>query len=304
MDGYTLFIKPTEECNLDCTYCDLESKKEQMSPELAKEICAFVKKSDEEFTRILFTGGEPLLNYEVIDIFAKEFPEIDIKMITNGTILNEEIKRVFTSNPNDFSIILSMDGPKKFQDKNRSDSFDDVMENYSFFKNYIKAVNIVVTPKSIFHLHEIVEFIEKNIHHEYDILIQNGIDWEGKIDIEKFKKYFRKKCLGYPQLRKMLYLSEQGLCECGDHLLINNKGDIYPCMNFNNEINYLGNIYDGIDRNKRRPYKYAREKEFNSNYICLLKNRDENGSIFNETEIHKFFLPVFLDLLKEVDERE
>jgi sulfatase maturation enzyme AslB (radical SAM superfamily) len=275
-----------------------------MEPSMAQDISDFIKESDEEFTRILFTGGEPLLNPEVIDIFAKNFPEVDIKIITNGTVLSERIKEIFEDNPNDFSIILSMDGPKEIQDEHRSNSFDELISNLDFFKKYIAKVNIVVTPESIFKLDKIIDFITNNVYYDYDILVQNGIDWEGKIDIEKFSSYFRNNCLGYTKLRNLLHLEKNGLCECGDHLMIDLNGDIYPCMNFNNKTNLLGNIYQGINKNKRRPYKFGREKDFGAEYVCLLKNRDENGSIFKGSKIHKFFLPILLDLVREVESDE
>jgi sulfatase maturation enzyme AslB (radical SAM superfamily) len=301
MDGYTLFIKPTKKCNLNCEYCDLNSEEKHMSKEKALEIIDFVKKSDEDFNRILFTGGEPLLNYEIISLFAKEFPLVDLKIITNGTILNEGIKKLFKDNKKRLDIILSMDGPKEIQDKNRTNSFDDIMDNLSFFRDYIGRVNVVVTPETIFKLDKIIDFIKEEVYHGYDILIANGVDWDKELDWDKFEKYFKENCLKYTTLKETLQVEKTGLCECGDHLLIDHNGDIYPCMNYNYPGNKLGDIYNGIDENKRRPLKLARDYDFSTNFVCLLKNREANGSVFKEEVVHPGFFIKYLDLLRLIE---
>lgn len=298
MDGYTLFIKPTKDCNLNCEYCDLKAEDTEMSVEMAKKIISFIKQSDEEFDRILFTGGEPLLNVDTIMEFANSFPDVDLKIITNGTILNEKVRKLFIENEDRLDIILSFDGPKEIQDNNRSNSFDTIMNNLDFFRKYIGRVNTVVTPTTIFRLHEIIDFIKENVYEGYDVLIANGFDWDEELNWDKFEKYFKENCLNYEVLKETLLVEETGLCECGDHLLIDEVGDIYPCMNYNYPENKLGSIYDGINENKRRPLKLARDKEFSSNFVCLLKNREVNGSVFKEEIVHPGFFDKYLDLLR------
>ena len=301
LDGYTLFIKPTKKCNLNCSYCDLKSEEKEMDKKTAQEICDFVKESNEDFNRILFTGGESLLNPKVIKVFADNFPEVDLKVISNGTTLTKEVQELFLENKDRISMILSFDGPKEIQDKNRSESFEKIMDNIYFFKHFISRVNTVVTPETIFRLDEIIDFITENIYDKYDILIANGFDWDKELDWDKFEEYFRENCMEYKTLKQILNIEKHGLCECGDHLLINEEGEIYPCMNYNYPGNKLGDIYEGINENRRRPYKIAREKEFSSNFVCLLKNREANGSIFKEEIVHPGFIEKYFDLVREID---
>jgi sulfatase maturation enzyme AslB (radical SAM superfamily) len=295
LDGYTLFIKPTKNCNLNCSYCDLPAEKIKMSSDMAQNISKFIKSSDENFDRILFTGGEPLLNPKIINIFAENFPEIKLKIITNGTVLNQKIQEIFLKNKDRISIILSFDGPKDIQDANRDNSFDKVMNNLWFFRHFITRVNTVVTPSTIFSLDRIIDFIKENIYPGYDILIANGIDWDEELDWDKFENYFRKKCMQYKNLKQILNIETKGFCECKNHLMINEKGDIYPCVNYDYPENRLGNIYDGIDENKRRPFNIA-----GVSFTCLLENREANGSIFKEKINRPNFIQKYFDLVREI----
>lgn len=110
----------TEACPLDCRYCDLKNDKEfGKSPTISKEklfemIEQFDKEDDEEqfITRLLFSGGEPLLYWSWIEeIINKYQHRFQYGFNTSGYLFTENILK-FLSNY-DIYINLSVDGNEK-----------------------------------------------------------------------------------------------------------------------------------------------------------------------------------------------
>lgn len=149
-----LIFNLTEICNLACTYCmvsggtyDSASEKKYMQTEDC--IGAFMdvlKNYEEGVSLICFFGGEPMLNFEVIESSVNEINALcqakgikkpDYSIITNGTIMNEKIIRFLDTN--NISISISIDGLKEFHDSarvyhNGKGSFDTIRENLQLIK--------------------------------------------------------------------------------------------------------------------------------------------------------------------------
>jgi uncharacterized protein len=118
-------------CNLSCVYCygvDGEyGLKGKMNLAVAKKSIDFLIKEseDQKYISITFFGGEPLLNFPLIQECVsysrieahKVKKEISFSITTNGTKFNKEINEYLNSN--NFSVIVSFDGDKETQDKNR-----------------------------------------------------------------------------------------------------------------------------------------------------------------------------------------
>ncbi len=125
----------THNCNLHCVYCFEKYKSNRPAKRmdvqtaieiLKKEIDLFeqTKQHGDRFA-IEFFGGEPLLNFKLIqEVYmwvkaqALSFP-IVFQITTNGTLLNEPIRRWLTLHKQDFRIILSVDGDEVMQTQNR-----------------------------------------------------------------------------------------------------------------------------------------------------------------------------------------
>lgn len=136
----------TEECDSRCRYCYEKSE------------CEFGKKLDEKFhfdfssplmsdlnvnvlkkfikkdksPRIIFYGGEPLLNKEKMIEIMKQLPDVKYFMQTNGKLLNKLPKEFMHK----FSrILISIDGDKERTDFNRGKgTYDLVMKNIELIR--------------------------------------------------------------------------------------------------------------------------------------------------------------------------
>jgi len=140
----------TYNCNLQCKYCVYngtylhERKKSDlnMNLEIAQKgldyIYHLIKDRQEKKLFITFYGGEPALNFRVVQKiveFARllfEDWKLSFSITTNGTRLNKKMIDFFIKN--DFSILFSLDGPLSIQDAKRQypdgkGSFSDAWRN-------------------------------------------------------------------------------------------------------------------------------------------------------------------------------
>ena len=171
----------TERCNLDCTYCFEKNKKDrEMSLETAVEAVERHLDSDTDeydHVQIDFTGGEPLMNFnlirEVVDyvVSRKWKKTFDFSIGTNGTLIDEEIRDWASKHPC-VAFGLSFDGIKEAQDINRSGSYDKVLKNIDFFKKRSEEAQVKMTigPESIdkvaegiMHIHELGMLVTANV---------------------------------------------------------------------------------------------------------------------------------------------
>lgn len=168
----SLTLALTEQCNMRCEYCaympkylNPKYKFKNMSRDIAiKAIDIFMKTSKQNPNpSIGFYGGEPLLQFDLIkncvnhckEKYPFSKPAFDIT--TNGLLLSQDrILRFLIEN--EFSVTVSLDGPKDVHNKFRKDikgkhSFKEVIKNLTklyhmsprYFKNKV-SFNSVITP--------------------------------------------------------------------------------------------------------------------------------------------------------------
>lgn len=89
-------LEITSKCNLHCAYCHNEkyinSNDDKSTDELIKLITNLKKSNN--INKVLLTGGEPLMNKDVIKL-VKTFTELGIKvdMVSNGILLTEKMMK-------------------------------------------------------------------------------------------------------------------------------------------------------------------------------------------------------------------
>lgn len=144
----------TQKCNLACTYCyggdsgRFFSNGEEMSIDTAKKAIDYLISNSEtrKTYHILFFGGEPLLNFDVLkeiveycDILNKVTGKMfSYSMTTNGTLLDDEMLRFFKNNR--IGITVSLDGNEEQHDKcrrfpNGNGSYRIILGNMGKMKN-------------------------------------------------------------------------------------------------------------------------------------------------------------------------
>jgi len=186
-----IIFEVTEKCNLNCTYCgygEHYSGYEQRKNRDLKFITAkktidyFVEKwkiykkdNISKKTIISFYGGEPLLNFKLIQKIVSYCESFGFKsdffmfsMTTNGFLLEQYLDFLIDKN---FKILVSLDGDRNNNDyrkmKNGQSSFDTIftslmnikLKNETFFNKNIEF-NAVIHKKNS--LSEVTSFFKKN----------------------------------------------------------------------------------------------------------------------------------------------
>ena len=169
-------LQLTQNCNFRCKYCIYSEEHnvrqrshstEHMSWEVAKKAVDFLwsHSVDSKSVNVGFYGGEPLLEFplirRVVEYCEERFygKDLTFTITTNGTLLSDEIIHYFEAH--DISLMISLDGPKEINDKNRvyadgRGTYDVVMERIARLKviapEYAKRLQIsmVMDPENDF----------------------------------------------------------------------------------------------------------------------------------------------------------
>jgi len=161
-------LVPTLRCNFTCKYCyalrrDINEQGFDMTKETAKKTVDFIFQSPAKNMVIEFTGGEPLLRFDIIKYvveYAKELNKkhkriLDFAIVTNGSLLDDEKFEFIRKNR--IGLCFSLDGPKNLHDLHRKftrdpkkSSYEDVVtkiKKYRLEKKYERTFAIPVITK-------------------------------------------------------------------------------------------------------------------------------------------------------------
>lgn len=176
---YIFIIGITEQCNLRCKYCcysgsyehNRSHSQKKMNSSDIDEIYDFIlRQSTKRPLHIAFYGGEPLLQYPLIQYAIQRGyellgSEVAFSVTTNATILTpERIDRLIAQH---VELVVSLDGSKAFHDKHRvyangEGSYNRVHETLSYIvKNYPQHLNLVSLQMTLETYREIDKIAEK-----------------------------------------------------------------------------------------------------------------------------------------------
>ncbi len=159
--GKKVVINMANTCNLKCKYCFADHGTYQrevratLSASAATKIIKELKSEDKPLGKVIFFGGEPLLNYKQMKKICENlaFKTENFYMVTNGTILNDEVVQLIKN----YKIIttISYDGVNDINDLHRGDGTASKVDNFigtllgSGIPKKQIAILCVYTPKHI-----------------------------------------------------------------------------------------------------------------------------------------------------------
>ena len=262
-----MYLNVSTFCNLACKYCFIESnplskqKYEKMEFETAKiAVDKFLKELEKNQiteSQIIFYGGEPLTNWNVVKeviqyIRKKNKLNITLTIITNGTLLNKRIIRFLMNNH--VGIGISIDGPKFINDKNRvfksskESVYEKTMRSIQLLNemNSSYCVSATVTPEVVENEEEVMNWlIDNNIKNVFWNLYhysQKSNNWEEHYQrmsdfILKSYKILRENHIGEEKVSEQIemFLNQTfKFHSCGavglNQLTIKPNGDVCICQ--------------------------------------------------------------------------
>jgi uncharacterized protein len=282
-DLSTFVIAPTMACNLRCVYCFECGRysNEKMSEETQENVFKFIANTliarKKKRIKITWFGGEPMLAYPVIknlsskliEFCDKHEIEYSASMVTNGTLLSEEIVNDLAYKYRFKNIQITIDGDShwyKILKKGTDKHFNDVINNIiTVAKSPITlALRLNVCQENVNNFKTTIErLLENQDFHAYiyagkllkysDTDIFNEVSNE---DINALKEYIKEKTKGFPEYKKLYSkkLEPKG-ASCGYMVdgrgLIDHNGLIYRCEHqINNKDFAIGDVVNGFYYNR------------------------------------------------------
>lgn len=129
-----IVLEMSEDCNLRCRYCphtladSLPSDRPHRHRNMSREVIDLVfseyfKPERTTVPHLFFYGGEPLLNYPMVEYAVKKARALSktpmIFVVTNGLLLTEPMVRFFAAN--EVGLQISLDGPHQDEYRQTAD---------------------------------------------------------------------------------------------------------------------------------------------------------------------------------------
>lgn len=265
----SIYFLLTNDCNLRCKYCFQEKSPNsntarKTSKNIIDDFAEYCRK--ENITDVQLFGGEPLFYKDLfiycVTTLKKINPDMQIGLVTNGTLMDEEMLELIKKN--EISILLSFDGNRETHNGMRG-GFDNILK---WIPNFNKKSRISVALQA-----GRVEGLYKNIKYVWDLDFANGVyvnvinnyDWYNESDIKTFEKEYEEAINGMLNGEGILTCalstfdiidkSYQKTNTCGISALglaSDWNGNLYPCqraVELGTEF-CIGSIYSGIDSQK------------------------------------------------------
>ena len=249
---------------MNCLYCYEHNKtSKEMSKDLILKTIDSALQDEATAMEFSFHGGEPFLKFNLMHDIAEYFwrkynPENRYVFFatTNGTLLTENIKNWLSEHKEHFWCGLSFDGTKAMQNKNRSNSADNIDLDF-FVKTWpTQQIKMTISQETLPNLAEGTIFLHKrgfNVHNN----LAYGLDWNDNVHIRILSEQLEKLMDFYlenPDITPSSMLSmsvqwfskdnnlkSQRICGAGKQMkCFDTAGQEYPC-HFFMDMNLGGN---------------------------------------------------------------
>jgi uncharacterized protein len=306
-----LTLHLTSRCNLRCSYCYVgKSNQSDMSVNTMRRAIEFAANErkahgDSEGVGVVFFGGEPLLQRELIretvrycrDLETQGMPRFHFKVTTNGTLLDD----AFFTDPDtgDVFAAISHDGIREAHDAHRVDieglgTFDCLAPKLRVALRHRPntPVMMVVTPSTVQHYADSVQWLYAQGFRYILVTIEVGATWSERTLDELARQYRQLAKWYYEATRReekfffspfevkiASHINPGGCwkerCELGRRQLsVGTDGRLYPCVQFVGDRDWcIGHVNEGVDATKRRELDRIRVEEEEACRSCAIRSR-------------------------------
>lgn len=309
----------TTNCNLACTYCYINQNEDMMSVDTMLIAIDKLQPYLADKIDITLFGGEPLLNLDCV-YAVKELQEHykdrinGVTLITNGTLLTDEIMRYVREN--NIGLSVSWDGEYETQKSTRPIKCNDCSYEFKFekltdllMKYNHKSIKAMISPNNINNLVQNAEYFKNLGYTHLDFSIVRDDIWTDE-DITMFKINVNFLYMLYKQekwasqniriglfdlpihdyLAKITGNNREYSCFAGSTgVAVMPNGDIYPCARFaTNKLFKLGNIETGMhttldELNARNVLVQAKKADYTQECsTCIINSFCYLGCLYSQ----------------------
>ena len=263
-----LRVSLTPACNLRCIYCHAEGEVAPGFSMTAAEIAAVMKVAEEfEFRSVKFTGGEPLLRSDVLDIVRSVPAGMESSMTTNGTLLADLAPGLKDAGLSRVNISLDSLDHETYKTITGTDCLDAVLDGID------ASLDAGLTPVKLnmvvlrgINEHEIDSFI-RFVRGNRDLVLQlielmemkgcsyhsrlNGLEEqlaERSTQVLTRRMHHRKKyCLEGSEVEVVRPLHNTEFCRFCNRLRVTSDGKLKPCLlRTDNHVDIRGKTGDEL----------------------------------------------------------
>ena len=272
----TLIIRPTLNCNANCTYCYVNHKNKYMQYNvldiLFKRINEYLLEDPENSVELLWHGGEPsLMPIEFWEYTEKLYKKLDQKRIIKSVQTNLIGREALIISQwwldKGYNVSTSIDGSFEFHSKGRCLTRDDykiLLENVEKLKELRGSIGVVcvISKYQIDYPFELLAFFEK-IGANVRFNKVDSVKWRNNVDYKEYYSFLMKVALIWlndessnisvePIESDFASFLGDNKSSCNRNfgcynqfLAIDFDGSVYPCNRFANYDKWkYGNIED------------------------------------------------------------
>ncbi|MCK9580982.1 MAG: GTP 3',8-cyclase MoaA [Methanoregula sp.] len=244
-------ISLTPRCNLNCIYCHREG---ELKPEaeLSQEQVAEILRVSAGFgiRSVKFTGGEPLVRKDIIDIIRSVPPTMESSMTTNGTLLAEYARDLKEAGMKRVNVSIDSINHETYKKITGSDQLSNVLEGMEAgLKAGLTPIKINMVVLEGINDHEIDDFLAY-IRGNRNLVLQlielmdfNACEHHSKLDgletslasrskqiITRRMHHRKKYCLDGAEVEVVRPRHNSEFCAFCNRLRVTSDGKLKPCL--------------------------------------------------------------------------
>jgi GTP 3',8-cyclase len=246
-----LRVSLTPKCNLSCIYCHREGEKSPKEPLSAAEIAEVLRVAAGFGIRsVKFTGGEPTLRPDLIDIIRDVPAGMESSLTTNGTLLAGLASELKQAGLRRVNVSIDSLDPETFRKITGTDRLSDVLEGIdAALRTGLTPVKLNMVVLKGINDHEIDDFLTY-IRGNRNLMLQlielmnfNNCDYHSDLNglesslasrskqIVTRRMHHRKKyCLDGAEVEVVRPLHNTEFCAYCNRLRLTSDGMLKPCL--------------------------------------------------------------------------
>lgn len=246
-----LRISLTPTCNLSCIYCHKEGEKSPKDQISAEEIAEVLRVAATfEIRSVKFTGGEPLLRTDLIDIVKSVPRAMESSLTTNGTLLADCASALKDAGLRRVNVSLDSLNPETYKKITGIDRLSDVLAGIEAALDAgltpVKLNMVVLEGINDSEIDDFLAYVRGNRHlvlqlielmhfndcnHHGDLLgLEDSLASRSKQIITRRMHHRKKYCLDGAEVEVVRPLHNTEFCAFCNRLRVTSDGKLKPCL--------------------------------------------------------------------------